>query len=87
MSSTSRDLVLPLEIVKLIFQYLPGSDLKQARLLSRSLNEVCTEPLFHSVVLVPFPSCLTRFATLLASSSLNKYIRKVHYDDRWHHEL
>ncbi len=87
MLSTSRGLLLPPEVLRLIFQYLPGSDLKQARLLSRSLNEVCSEPLFRSIVLVRFTSCLVKFLELLNSSCVGKYIRKLIYDDRWHHEL
>ena len=81
--SGSHLAALPDELNESIFYRLPGSDLKNLRFTSNKLSRLSESFLFEEIVLIPTQECLTGFTSILASSNLGRWVRKLNYDERW----
>jgi len=83
MEITSSPRQLPNELVMTILQSLPRSDLKNARLASKSLSAMAEPHLFRYVVLMPNIQCLEKFVAVMTKSQVARHIRRVVYDCRF----
>ena len=85
MAPSTRSLTsLPDELLEMIISNLARSDLKNLRATCHNFDNLCTEPLFNEITLLPVQGCLEGFAAILKTSPhLASHVHSLVYDELW----